>query len=268
MPKRLPPNNRPWPENMAFDFALSPTITAGEAEAFINTLATTERNKEFVRLRYREGRTYNEIADEYGLTSTGVRVAVKTMWEKFGGSAAPTATPAASAATTPTPPVANVVPPVKDEQSTARPLSINLASVRRFLSLTVEEFARPMHITDGEALITRLETGFSRPSADILSLICEAWGIKRSYLLTGIGEMFEETNSYCDALVRLLRRYLTVATFDRQGQQFWKGSLVDDLGRIIDTSRLDAPGMARVVRVIYDYLDVDAFEALLDRMGR
>ena len=124
-----------------------------------------------------------------------------------------------------------------------------------------------MHIDSGESLINRLESGFSRPSADIFSLICEAWGINRSYLLTGIGEMFEETNGYSDALVRLLRRYLTVATFDRQGQQFWKGSLVDDLGRIIDTSRLDAPGMARVVRVIYDYLDVDAFEALLERMG-
>ena len=289
MPKRLPPNNRPWPENMAYDFALPP-LSPADAEGFIDSLATSDRNKEFLRLRYKAGRQYNEIAHEFGLTATGVRFAVKAMWKKFGGSAAPLSTlrmavpdlapqsaatsptapvttPAAPAATTPTPPVANVVPPVKDEQSTARPLSINLANVRRFLGLSAEEFARPMHITDGEALITRLETGFSRPSADTLSLICEAWGIKRSYLLTGIGEMFEETNSYCDALVRLLRRYLTVATFDRQGQQFWKGSLVDDLGRIIDTSRLDAPGMARVVRVIYDYLDVDAFEALLERMG-
>ena len=267
MPKRLPPNNRPWPENMAFDFALSPTITAGEAEAFINTLATTERNKEFVRLRYREGRTYNEIADEYGLTSTGVRVAVKTMWEKFGGSAAPTATPAASAATTPTPPVANVVPPVKDEQSTARPLSINLASVRRFLSLTVEEFARPLPIEDGESLITRLETGFSRASADVLDMICEAWGISRPYLLVGRGEMFN-LQPYCDGLVSLLKKYLAVATFDRNGQQYWKRSLVDDLGRLIDVGKLNGREMCRVVRTLYDYLDVEQFGELLKRMGR
>ena len=300
MPKRLPPNNRPWPENMAYDFALPPTITAGEAEAFIRSLPTSNRNKRFLLLRYQKGYTYNEIADEYGITPSGVRLAVKAMWEKFGRSTAapvptvpapavtdlapqsaatpsiaPVTTPAAPAAlqpistsAAPSPPVANVVPPVKDESSATRPLSINLAAVRRFLGLTPEEFARPMHIDSGESLITRLETGFSKASQPVLDLICEAWGINRSYLLTGTGEMFEETNGYSDALVRLLRRYLAVATFDRQGQQFWKGSLVDDLGRMINTSKLDAPGMARVVRTLYDYLDVEEFEGMLERMGR
>ena len=280
MPKRLPPNNRPWPENMAFDLSLSPTITAGEAETFISSLPTSDRNKEFLRLRYKEGKTYNEIADEYGLTSTGVRLAVKTMWEKFGGSAAPTATPTVTdlALTTmmptptapvpPTPPVAIVVAPVKDESTTARPLSINLAAVRRFLGLSTEEFARPISIEDGEALIARLETGFSKASQPVLDLICDAWGINRSYLLTGIGEMFEDSSSYCSSLVCLLKRYLQVATFDRQGQQYWKGSLVDDLGRIIDVQKLSGREMCRVIRVLYDYIDVDAFEALLDRMGR
>ena len=125
-----------------------------------------------------------------------------------------------------------------------------------------------MHIDSGEAFITRLETGFSRPSADILSLICEAWGINRSYLLTGTGEMFGESRDYCTGLVRLLRRYLEVATMDTGGNQYWKDSLVDDLSGLIDVGRLDAPGMARVVRVLYDYVDVEQFEALLDRMGR
>ena len=87
MPKRLPPNNRPWPENMAFDFALPP-LSPADAEAFIRSLPTSNRNKRFLLLRYQKGCTYNEIADEYGLTPSGVRVAVKSMWKKFGGSTA------------------------------------------------------------------------------------------------------------------------------------------------------------------------------------
>ena len=320
MPKRLPPNNRPWPENMAFDFALPP-LSPADAEVFIRSLPTSNRNKRFLLLRYQKGCTYNEIADEYGLTATGVRVAVKAMWEKFGGSAAaasavpaptaatppvadlapasaapapsttmptpaaidetdlapqsaatppiaPVTTPAAPAALQPpTPPVANVAPPVKDEQSTARPLSINLPAIRRFLGLTPEEFARPIPIEDGESLITRLETGFSRPSLEVLDMICDAWGISRPYLLAGQGEMFE-LQPYCDGLVSLLKTYLSVATFDRKGQQYWKGSLVDDLGRLIDLKRLNGSEMCRVVRVLYDYLDVEQFESLLERMGR
>ena len=238
MPKRLPPNNRPWPENIAYDFGL-PFLSDADAEAFIDALATSERNKAFLRLRYREGKTYNEIADEYGLTATGVRLAVKAMGEKYGGSAASaaasksatlgaaepdlapqsaaTATTAPAAAPSPPPPVANAVP--QSAATEARPLSINLTAVRRFLGLSAEEFSRPMHIDSGEAFITRLETGFSRPSADILSLICEAWGINRSYLLTGTGEMFGESRDYCTGLVRLLRRYLEVATMDTGGNQ-------------------------------------------------
>ena len=56
MPKRLPPNNRPWPENLAYDFNLS-AISPATAEAFIDSLATTDRNKEFLRLRYRGDKT-------------------------------------------------------------------------------------------------------------------------------------------------------------------------------------------------------------------
>lgn len=282
MPKRLPPNNRPWPHNLLYDFNLPETVSPAEAEAFIDGLPTSDRNKAFLRLRYREGRTYHEIADEYKLTATGVRLAVKAMWEKFSpdpAAPAPSATlvtavddvapqsedtqSIASAS------VEDAAPPAKDEQSSAaRPLSINLSALRRFLGLTAEEFARRIHIENGEALITRLETGFSRPSATVLDLICDAWGVSRAYLLTGQGDMFEIERDYCTSLVRLLKAYLSVATFDRKGKQYWKGSLVDDLGRLINTSKLDAPGMCRVVRVLYDYVDVEQFEALLERMGR
>jgi hypothetical protein len=139
--------------------------------------------------------------------------------------------------------------------------------VRRTLNLTSEEFARPLPIEDGESLITRLETGFSRASAEIVGMGCEAWGIAKSYLLAGLGEMFDPGADYCSALTTLLKKYLSVATFDRKGQQYWKGSLVDDLRRLIDVGKLDGREMCRVVRVLYDYLDVEQFGELLERMG-
>ena len=301
MPKR--PNNRPWPENLAYDFELL-TLSPAAAEGFIDSLATSHRNKEFLLLRYREGKTYKEIATAHGMTPAGVRLAIIAMQEKFGGEAISTqvtavenvmpqsaSTPAPTAATPPTVPTAPPLPtvsaapqlptvptvpplptvsaappqPTKDERS-ARPLSINLATVRRTLNLTPEEFARPLPIEDGESLITRLETGFSRASAAVLDLICDAWGINRKYLLTGRGEMFE-LQPYCDGLVSLLKKYLSVATFDRKGQQYWKGSLVDDLRRLIDVGKLDGREMCRVIRVLYDYVDVEQFGELLDRMG-
>jgi len=284
MPKHS--NNRPWPENLAFDFEL-PMLSPAAAEAFISTLPTTERNKEFLRLRYRDGKTYKEIAAIHGMTPAGVRLAIIAMQEKFGGSAISTQVtavenvvpqsaamqPPASANTPPLVPAAPAgAPPLvgddaAKEAQTSRPLSINLATVRRFLGLTVEEFARPLPIEDGESLITRLETGFSKASASVLDLICDAWGINRKYLLAGQGEMFE-LQPYCDGLVTLLKKYLAVATFDRKGQQYWKGSLVDDLERLIDVGKLNGREMCRVIRVLYDYVDVEQFAELLERMGK
>ena len=78
MPKRLPPNNRPWPENIAFDFGL-PFLSPADAEAFISSLPTTERNRAFLLLRYREGKTYTEIAAAHGMTPAGVRLAIIAM---------------------------------------------------------------------------------------------------------------------------------------------------------------------------------------------
>ena len=278
MPKR--PNNRPWSENLAYDFGLS-AISPTDAEAFIDSLATSDRNKEFLRLRYREGKTYTEIANAHDMTPAGVRLAIIAMQEKFRGEAASAAAPSpvpatpSPAATTPppavtTPPPAVSTPHPTDNNATkesSRPLSINLAAISRFLGLTPEEFARPIPIEDGKSLITRLETGFSRASADVLDMICEAWGISRPYLLAGHGEMFE-LQPYCSALTTLLKKYLAVATFNHKGQQYWKGSLVDDLGRLIDIGKLNGREMCRVVRTLYDYLDVEQFGELLERMGK
>ena len=284
-------SHRPWPDNLRYDFNLPPTISPADAEAFISSLPTTERNRTFLRLRYREGKTYAEIASAHDMTPAGVRLAIIAMQEKFGGSAISTqvtavekvvpqsaSTPAPTATTPPTVPTVPPLPtapaappqPTKDERMAreeTRPLSINLATVRRTLNLTPEEFARPLPIEDGESLITRLETGFSRPAPAVLDLICDAWGINRKYLLTGRGEMFE-LQPYCDGLVSLLKKYLSVATFDRKGQQYWKECLVDDLRRLIDVGKLDGREMCRVVRVLYDFVDVEQFGELLERMGR
>ena len=51
-------------------------------------------------------------------------------------------------------------------------------------------------------------------------------------------------------------------------KSYWKGSLVDDFGRIIDVSRLTGAEMCRVVRVLFDYLDVEQFGVLQERMGQ
>jgi len=283
MPKR--PNNRPWPENLAYDFNL-PAISPTDAEGFIDSLATSDRNKKFLLLRYREGKTYTEIAAAHDMTPAGVRLAIIAMQEKFGGSAISTQVtavenvvpqsaamqPPASANTPPPAAPAGAPPLVGDdaakEAQTSRPLSINLAAIRRFLGLTVEEFARPLPIEDGKSLITRLETGFSRASAEIVQLICDAWGISKSYLLAGHGEMFEAKGDYCSVLTTLLKTYLAVATFNHKGQQYWKRSLVDDLGRLIDVGKLDGREMCRVVRMLYDYLDAEQFGELLERMGQ
>jgi len=199
MPKHS--NNRPWPQNLLYDFGLSEATSASSVEAFIAGLPTSDRNKKFLLLRYREGKTYTEIAAAHSMTPAGVRLAIIAMQEKFRGEAASAAAPSpvpatpSPAATTPppavsTPPPAVSTPHPADNNATkesSRPLSINLAAIRRFLGLTPEEFAQPLPIEDGESLITRLETGFSRASAEVLDMICEAWGISRPYLLTGRG---------------------------------------------------------------------------------
>lgn len=174
MPKRLPPNNRPWSENIAFDFGL-PSITPDDADRFIDSLPTSDRNNKFLRLRYRDGKLYDEIASVYGITPAEVRGAVKRMWERFGhmtpsASTVPPRAPIPASLPEQDDTVPRDVPPAAPPSvdiapnAVSRPLSINLAAVRRLLNLTPEEFSRPF-IDDGGALITRLETGFSKPSA-------------------------------------------------------------------------------------------------------
>ena len=91
-------------------------LSPAAAEGVIDSLATSHRNKEFLRLRYREGKTYTEIAAAHGMTPAGVRLAIIAMQEKFRGEAASAAAPSpvpatpSSAATTP-PPAVSTPPP-------------------------------------------------------------------------------------------------------------------------------------------------------------
>ena len=200
----------------------------------------------------------------------------------------PVVVPTPMSVPVPTPPVADMTGytpepfPSPETMATVRdvtpqpaprtPLSQNLLSVRRRLNLTPEEFSRPI-IEDGEGLINRLEAGFSRPSAEVTNLICDTWGITSSFLFSGTGPMFlkdetESTEKYVVLLIRLLNQYLSVATFDKHGNQYWNGSLVDNLVRMIDVRKLDGRGMSRVVKVLFDHLDVIQFEDILDRFGR
>ena len=143
MPKHS--NNRPWPQNLLYDFGLSEATSASSVEAFIAGLPTSDRNKKFLLLRYRDGKTYTEIAAAHGMTPPGVRLATIAMQEKFGGEAISTQVTAVEnvvpqSASTPmaTPPPAVVArPPVEDDatKETSRTLSINLATVRRLCLL-------------------------------------------------------------------------------------------------------------------------------------
>ena len=82
MPRPLPSNNMPWPENLIFDFNLPVDTSPEDAERFIAALETSDRNKAFLRLRYIDSKTYKEIATTYGITPSAVRMAVKYVQEK------------------------------------------------------------------------------------------------------------------------------------------------------------------------------------------
>lgn len=50
MPKPSPSNNMPWPENLIFDFALSSSSAPDAAEKYIDSLPTSDKNKDLNRI--------------------------------------------------------------------------------------------------------------------------------------------------------------------------------------------------------------------------
>lgn len=83
MPKPLPSNNMPWPENLIFDFSLPEDTSPEAAEAFIDSIETSDRNHQFLRLRYLEGKQYKEISGAFVITPSAVRMAMKYLREKY-----------------------------------------------------------------------------------------------------------------------------------------------------------------------------------------
>ena len=84
MPKPSPSNSMLWPENLIYDFHLPP---ATDADAFITSQPTSDKNKEFLRLRYRDGQSYTDIAPAYGISAGGVRQAIKYVIGRYIASA-------------------------------------------------------------------------------------------------------------------------------------------------------------------------------------
>lgn len=96
MPKLLPSNSMPWPKNLIYDFRLSPSTSPEEAEGFIDSLPTSDKNKAFLRLRYRDGQSYADIAPTYGLSAGGVRQAIKYVRDRYNSAPGTTSTPGSS----------------------------------------------------------------------------------------------------------------------------------------------------------------------------
>ena len=76
----------PWPENLIYDFNLPPATTPSAAEEFISSLSTSNKNKEFLRLHYRDGQSYTDIAPPYGISAGGVRQAIKYVIGRYTSS--------------------------------------------------------------------------------------------------------------------------------------------------------------------------------------
>ena len=77
MAKRNSPNDRPWLANLIFDFKPDPSASPSDSEAFIRSLPTSEKYKEFLRLRYRDGQAYTDIDPAYGISAGGIRQTIK-----------------------------------------------------------------------------------------------------------------------------------------------------------------------------------------------
>ena len=57
----------------------------------MESIPTSDRNRQFLRLRYLESKSYNEIGAAYGITPSAVRMALKYLWEKASPSPTPSA---------------------------------------------------------------------------------------------------------------------------------------------------------------------------------
>lgn len=73
--------------------------------------------------------------------------------------------------------------------------------VRKHYKFTMSEIAKRICVT--QPTISHIENGFRNPSPQTVKMFCDAFGVNKTWMETGEGEMFaEETNSETEAIVR------------------------------------------------------------------
>ena len=150
MAKRAPSNSMPWPENTIYDFKLEPSTTPTEAEEFISSLSTSDKNKEFLRLRYREGQSYTDIAPVYGISAGGVRQAIKYVIGRYTSSTAPIPSADVESNNTNTAADAESTPtsPPKKIREELKPIITAIGTTTRYRSFVYDSKARVVISSD------------------------------------------------------------------------------------------------------------------------
>lgn len=80
-----------------------------------------------------------------------------------------------------------------------------IAALRRALGLTQQQFASGIGIKRGT--VSNYEIGRNTPTETVLQMICMAYGVRRQWLDSGEGEMFEE-RSRLDQIRDISEEYL------------------------------------------------------------
>lgn len=62
-----------------------------------------------------------------------------------------------------------------------------IKEIRKHYKMTQEEFSEKLCI--GKSALSRIESGINNPSEQTIKLICQEFGIRREWLLNGLGPM-------------------------------------------------------------------------------
>lgn len=79
-----------------------------------------------------------------------------------------------------------------------------IRQIRKANNMTMQEFADQLGIN--QSSVSYIESGRNNPSGQTIVLICEKFGINRTWLETGEGEMLKHQEA--DALIPALRNVL------------------------------------------------------------
>ena len=69
-----------------------------------------------------------------------------------------------------------------------------IAELRKHLGLSQRQFGERIGLQRGA--VTNYELGRNKPTETVRQMICREFGVRRNWLETGEGEMFEENNRY------------------------------------------------------------------------